>query len=182
MKIFCSKIIFFIQIGGQIGFFIIRIIIRQVTVDRARSADMFLLQEKLATLDLKVIQASNIGKVVRDVQEQHFNAIQKFQQDINELQNDMIRCELKLTTLQADFLNSTLLTVQESNKDLQQDLQLENLDGGLKLLEAERRHVKSEMKELTGIAMERFHFIVGDANIRATEAERMKSLQSILIG
>lgn len=118
---------------------------------------MSVLQEKLATLDLKVIQVSNIGKVVRDVQEEHFNAIQKFHQEVNELQNDVVRYELKLTTLQAEFLNSTLQSFQKSNKDLQQDLRLENFDGGLKLMQAERRYLESEMKELTGNRGQKFH-------------------------
>lgn len=83
--------------------------------------------KRLRQLALQTEKAKHLAQVVKDHQIDHFSAIQQFRQDLNALETNVLRLGMKLTNFQTDVLNATLASYKDSNKDLQQDVQIADL-------------------------------------------------------
>lgn len=108
------------------------------------------LRDSLAQTEMMARKAEKIATVVQNVQTDHFGVIQNFAQDLNEVRTDVLRFGLKLTTLQAEFLNSSLHLYKQTNTDLQQDVSLRDLKLQLKQTEDHYNELYQEFKTISG--------------------------------
>uniref|UniRef100_A0A914W6Y0 Fibrinogen C-terminal domain-containing protein n=1 Tax=Plectus sambesii TaxID=2011161 RepID=A0A914W6Y0_9BILA len=105
-------------------------------------------------LEIKVMKqqtqrAEKIAEVIKKVQNDHFNAIMNFSERVNIMDSDVTKYALKLTTLQADFLNATLFLYKESRNDNRQDAQIARLELRVEKNELRFPDLSREIKALT---------------------------------
>lgn len=106
-----------------------------IDVNTLISGDVSDLRKEINGCSLRCDRARKLAEVVKEHQTSHFTAIQEMKQIVNELDAGSKIITVKLATLQSDFLNATLTTYKDFNKELKQDLQLGKLESELDRME-----------------------------------------------